>query len=85
MLDTILLVLFLIFVFRIVIAGLQKQPGAMAGLVATAAGGAAAAQDHGNVIEITSEKHWEAELERGQKERKVVRICPIFVYTLFSF
>ena len=65
MLDTILLVLFLIFVFRIVFVGLQKQPGSGA-MAATAVG-------HGNVIEIKKREQWEAELERGEKEGKVVR------------
>jgi thioredoxin 1 len=63
MLDLVLLVLFLIFVFRIVASGLQKQPGAAA---------AAAMGDHGNVIVINSVQEWEAKLEEGRKDKKVI-------------
>jgi hypothetical protein len=85
MLDTILLVLFLIFVFRIVFAGLQKQPGSGA-MAATAVGHAATgakSEDHGNVITIDRREKWEAELERGEKEGKVVRWFSTLVSTLF--
>lgn len=66
MLDFVLLVLFLILVFRIVASGLQKQPGAAAGASAAMSG------DHGNVHVITSVKEWEEKLEEGVKENKVI-------------
>lgn len=75
MLDFVLLVLFLIFVFRIVASGLQKQPG----------GGAAGAMsgDHGNVHTIQSVQDWEAKLEEGLKDKKVVRFSsPALMFPL---
>jgi len=61
MLDLVLLVLFLIFVFRIVASGLQKggAAGAMSG-------------DHGNVHVIHTAQEWEAKLEEGAKDKKVI-------------
>ncbi|CAM6110559.1 unnamed protein product [Calypogeia fissa] len=64
MLDFVLLILFLIFVFRIVVSGLQKQP--RGGASGSAMG------DHGNVVVISTVQEWEAKLEEAKSARKVV-------------
>lgn len=71
MLDFVLLVLFLIYVFPIVALGLRKQPGASvsAGVMAD------------NVVEIKTVQEWDAMLEDAEQKHKVVRL-PMSPYSL---